>query len=201
MHYSKIASLIASAAAAAQATNIITLKSLDNVDRVVHFTPNAGMQWPEPVELAAGKSVDVPLQEHQWTGNLFAVHKGQPAVPGMLAEVAFNSWNDLTFFDVSAIVNPNDVDNVSEMYPYKEPNNPKSGCAAPHNPFPCTNAYYAPDDIQTKSTNEPHLVVTFGMNNGGNNADDSDDDTETKRSLSGFESVNVERDFVLGLHN
>ncbi len=86
--------------------------------------------------------------------------------------------------DVSAIVNPADVDNVSELYPKDHPSTPVSGCRN----FPCNHVYYAPNDVQTQATTQSHLVCTLGIN--GIAAKRSDDDYAA--------SEPVKRDFVLG---
>ncbi|OAA64432.1 DNAse1 protein [Niveomyces insectorum RCEF 264] len=148
-------------AVAASAANVITFQSLDSTDRTVYVTPSAGVEGPQPVDVPGGASVDVTFVEG-FLGNAYAVKKGAANTPGMLAEVNFNGWNGLTYFDVSAIVDPNDKDNVKEMYPADGSKTPVSGCSN----FPCNNAYYQPDDIQTKSTDQTHLIVTLGQNNG-----------------------------------
>jgi hypothetical protein len=40
-----------------------------------------------------------------------------------------------------------------------------SGCEE----FPCDNAYYLPDDVQTKTTSEDHLITTLGKGSTGIN--------------------------------
>lgn len=185
MHFTKIASLLASATMVL-AENIITLKSYDSVARTVYFTPNPGMRWPEPVKVPAGKSIDVTIDQG-WVGNLYAVHEGKANKPGMLAEFAFNSWGGLTYFDVSAIVDPTDVDNVSEIFPAAKPASPVSGCGA-KTPFPCNNAYYLPDDIQTKTSTQTHFIVTMGKNGAA----------KPKREEAEANTPNVARSFVLG---
>ncbi|EFX02803.1 DNAse1 protein [Grosmannia clavigera kw1407] len=147
-------------AAVSAATNIVTFKSLDNVDRTVYITANAGIQGHDPVTVSAGTSVDVELVDG-FVGNAYAIHSGSSNNVGMLAEFNFQGWNDLTYFDVSAIINSADVDNVSEMYPYGESSSPVSGCTS----WPCNNAYYHADDVQTKSTSQTHLIVTLSKNN------------------------------------
>ncbi|TPX10878.1 uncharacterized protein E0L32_008084 [Thyridium curvatum] len=181
MQYFKIASLLAAAIASVQATNIVTLKSLDDVDRTVYFTPSAGHAEIAAVQVAAGQSVDVEIP-FQWIGNWHGVQKGQANVPGMLGEVTFDGWGGKNYFDVSAIVNPNDKDNVSEMYPAGQPNTPTSGCKN----FPCDNAYYVWDDVQTRVTTQSHLICTLHKN--GYAKRDADEVSEEKLS----------RDFVLG---
>lgn len=144
-------------AVAAQAQNTMTFVSTDDVDRTIYITPSAGVEGMDPVTVAAGASVAVNFASG-FIGNAYAVIEGQDNVPGMLAEVNFQGWGDMTYFDVSAIVNPNDVDNVHLMYPAASPNTPVSGC----NPFPCNNAYYLPDDVQTKVTDQTSIIVTLG---------------------------------------
>lgn len=78
------------------------------------------------------------------------------------SRVAFQGWEGLTYYDVSAIVNPNDHSGVKEMFPASEleveVKASFSGC--PH--FPCNKAYYLPDDIQTVTTKSTDLIVTLG---------------------------------------
>jgi len=63
---------------------------------------------------------------------------------------------------VSAIVDANDHGNVKQMWP-KSSQSPMSGCVV----FPCNNAYYLPDDVQTKVTTERHLISTLGSGSTG----------------------------------
>jgi len=177
MHISQIASLFASMVAMAQAFgggNTVTFQSLDDLDRTIYFTPNAGLAWLPSVEVPAGTNVAVEFP-HAWIGNWFGVVQGQPQIPGMLGEVAFNGWNDMHYYDVSAIVNPADVDNVSELYPEDDPNKPVSGCRS----WPCNNAYWLPDDVQTKVTTQNRLVCTLSRNGRAAKRDELDYDTES----------------------
>jgi hypothetical protein len=144
-------------AASAQAQNTITFVSTDNIDRTVYITASAGIQGMDPVTVAAGATVPVNF-DTGFIGNAYAVQAGKENVPGMLAEVNFQGWGGSTYFDVSAIVNSADTDNVMLMYPAEAPGTPVSGC----NPFPCNNAYYLPDDVQTKVTEQTNLIVTLG---------------------------------------
>lgn len=172
-------SLAASLALAgvALADNIVTFKSLDGLQRTIYVTPNAGVEGVDPFVVPAGGSADVHLVDG-FIGNAYAVIDGQANAPGMLAEFNFQGWNGVTFFDVSAIVNPNDLNNVKEMYPAGSPNSPVSGCSY----FPCNNAYYLPDDIQTKSTDQTHLIVTLG-GNGVSKRDNAEDSKTFARNL------------------
>lgn len=151
-----LATLLVSAAAVI--ANTVTFKSLDNQLRTVYFTPNAGHAEVDSVVVEGGDSVKVDFPE-KWQGNFIAVHGDGPKVDGMLGEVSFEAWAGITFFDVSAIVVPDDMDNIHMMYPVGD-EDPTSGCVS----FPCNNAYYLWDDVQTKATMESDLVCTLGYN-------------------------------------
>jgi hypothetical protein len=75
----------------------------------------------------------------------------------MLAEFRFNGFAGATYFDVSAIVNPDDAEGVKMVFP-KNSDKPVSGCQT----FPCSNAYNRPDDVATLSTDDSELVVLIG---------------------------------------
>ncbi|KAK2020676.1 DNase1 protein [Colletotrichum zoysiae] len=173
------------AATLAAATNTITFQSLDDVTRTVHFTPNAGLASVDSVEVPGKGEVKVEIPE-SWIGNWYAVSEGADNTPGMLGEVAYNGWNGLTYFDVSAIVNPNDHDGVKKMWPASGAE-PISGCDS----FPCNNAYYLANDVQTKVTSETDLICTLGKN-GAVSRRDVDDH---------YESPSYKRDFVQGKYS
>jgi hypothetical protein len=168
--------------AGAALANTVTFKSLDETSRKIVFTPNAGLAAIPSVEVAGGQDVKVDFP-HGWLGNWYAVSEGAKDVPGMLGEVAFNGYSDATYFDVSAIVNPNDHNGVKEMYPANDPK-PTSGCQV----FPCNNAYYLWDDVQTKATAEKDLICTLGSG------------TESKRDEvnAHLDEPVFKRDFVMG---
>jgi len=89
---------------------------------------------------------------------MFSINDGDAIIPGMLAEFTFNAWQGITFFDVSAIVDPNDHHGVKEIFP-KNANTPMSGCQA----FPCDNCYNVwNDDWATLSSLEADYVVLIG---------------------------------------
>ncbi|KAI0205188.1 hypothetical protein F4808DRAFT_276651 [Astrocystis sublimbata] len=176
--------LTALAAATLASANSITFVNQDATQRTLIFTPNAGLPQIEPVVVAGNDQTKVDFPEG-WIGNAYSVSDGAPNVPGMLAEVTFQGWGGLTYFDVSAIVNPNDHDGVKEMFPTVEQDLLQkvtlSGCSI----FPCDKAYYHPDDIQTVTTLESDITCTLG--NPPNNAVARDAKTEL-----------VARKFVLG---
>lgn len=149
------------ATAASVSAGTVTFWTLDNVERTIYFTPNKGdpsgsfAEIPSVVVSNAEKTV-VTFPE-PWIGNYYAVKKGEKNVPGMLGEVNFGGWMGKTYFDVSAIIDPNDHDNVKQMWPVKS-RVPMSGCEV----FPCDNAYWVWDDVQTKVTDETDLITTLG---------------------------------------
>lgn len=138
------------------AANAVTFVSLDGIHRTIYFTASVPHPYVHQVRVPAYDTVTVDMP-WSWIGNWYSVSDGKPNVPGMLGEVTFQGWNDLTYFDVSAIVNPDDHEGVKEMFPEMS-DDYRSGC----NPFPCNNAYYLPDDVQTKTTEETDLVCTLG---------------------------------------
>lgn len=163
--------------AAAQAENILRFVSTDSTDRTIYVTPNAGVEGVDPVSVAAGATVDVTLCE-SFIGNAYSISSGADNVPGMLAEVNFQGWNGYTYFDVSAIVDAADHDGVHMMYP-AEAQTPTSGCET----FPCNNAYYLADDVQTKTTTETVIIVTLGSGSNSTTAKRSDEGEAVARSL------------------
>lgn len=159
MQFSTAMVLAASAAVANAAT--VTFWTLDDVQRTVHFTPSAGHSEIESVVVnnKENKTVEFP---DQYIGNFYAIADGKENKPGMLGEVTFGGFGGLTFFDVSAIVNPADHTGVKQMWPAKE-TGPMSGCLS----FPCGNAYWLPDDVQTKVTHSTDLMTTLGTGSTG----------------------------------
>ncbi|OHE96399.1 DNase1 protein [Colletotrichum orchidophilum] len=168
--------------AALVAANTVTFQSLDDVARTVYFTANAGLPPVEPVYVPAGSNVTVHIP-FAWIGNFHPVSDGSENVTGIIGEVAFNGWNSLTYFDVSAIINALDHNGIQTIFPSLV-QEPVSGCHV----WPCNNAYYLPDDVQTKVTSETDLICTLG-NNGVTSRRDVDDH---------HESPSYKHDFVLG---
>ncbi|KAG6008069.1 hypothetical protein E4U21_005082 [Claviceps maximensis] len=141
---------------AAVSASSVTFWTLDNVTRTVHFTPSEGFAQIKSVTVNNRKKTKVSFP-WKWKGNYYAIQKGQKNEPGMLGEVNFHDWNDMTYFDVSAIVSPKDHNNVQQMWPAQE-QWPMSGCQN----WPCDNCYWLPDDLQTKVTHESDLITTLG---------------------------------------
>ncbi|KAI1414385.1 hypothetical protein F5Y13DRAFT_20498 [Hypoxylon sp. FL1857] len=158
--FTQLAAFAAAAATLASA-NSVTFINQDDTTRHIVFTPSAGYPAIDTVTIQGNKQVkvDIPVS---WVGNAYSVSEGKPQVPGMLAEFTFQGWNDFTYFDVSAIVNPADTAGVKQIFPASQlkakVKSLVSGCIA----FPCGTAYYAPADIQTVTTKETDLIVTLG---------------------------------------
>lgn len=159
--FSKII-LASTAVASLAAANSITFVNQDATARTIVFTGNSEI----PDLQLAPSATQVQEMPYGWTGNWFSVSEGAENVPGMLGEVAFDAWDGIHFFDVSAIVNPTDNDGVKEIFP-KNSNTPLSGCQS----FPCDNCYNQPDDIATLSTNDPDLVCLVGTLSGNKRRD------------------------------
>ncbi|CAJ2507252.1 Uu.00g084380.m01.CDS01 [Anthostomella pinea] len=158
--FAQLAAFAATAVTLASA-NSVTFVNQDATKRTIYFTGTAPV---DKVEIAgnAQMKVSMPIS---WIGNAYSVSEGAENVPGMLAEFTFQGWNDLTWFDVSAIVKPADINGVKEIYPATEVEatlkSKYSGCSV----FPCPTVYYHPNDVQTVSTPETDLICTLGNSN------------------------------------
>ncbi|KAI0460020.1 hypothetical protein F5B21DRAFT_207309 [Xylaria acuta] len=184
MRFSQQLTAFAATAATLASANSITFVNQDASQRTIVFTPSAGLPQIQSVVIAGLDQAKVDFPQG-WIGNAYSISEGAPNVVGMLAEVTFQGWQGMTYFDVSAIVNPNDHDGIKELYPNIEQDVKEkqsvSGCTI----FPCSKAYYHPDDVQTVTTTEEDLICTLG--NPPNNAVARDVEVEL-----------VARKFVLG---
>ncbi|KAI6783024.1 uncharacterized protein J7T54_002186 [Emericellopsis cladophorae] len=149
-----------SSAAIANA-GFVTFWTLDDVTRTIYFTSNEERFPMEPVTVSSAEKTTVEFADG-YVGNFYAVPEGDGPQDAMLGEVKFGGWGEMTYFDVSAIVNANDKNNVKQMWP-ADSQTPMSGCEV----FPCDNAYYLWDDVQTKVTTEDHLITTLGEGSPG----------------------------------
>ncbi|TAQ89819.1 hypothetical protein B7494_g1850 [Chlorociboria aeruginascens] len=142
--------------------NTVQFVNQDSTQRTVYFTAQAGLPAIPPLTLA-GHSSAIQAIPISWIGNFYSVSQGAPNVPGMLGELRFQGAFGATYFDVSAIVNPQDTHGVQLIYPVGEDPNRSgattSGCAVVQG---CKNMYIASDDVQTKSTPSTDLVCTLG---------------------------------------
>jgi hypothetical protein len=148
------ASALASLAAAQE--NILHFVNQDSTTRTIIFTAQAGLE-EIPSLVIPGLGTANQTMPNSWIGNCYSVSEGAPNVPGMLAEFRFNGYAGACYFDVSAIVNPNDTEGVKMILP-KNSDTPVSGCQT----FPCSNAYNKWDDVATLSTPDSELVVLLG---------------------------------------
>ncbi|KAI1635289.1 DNase1 protein [Biscogniauxia mediterranea] len=182
MHF--LAQLAALAAAAATVSaNTMTFVNQDDTPRHIVFTPSEGHEAVGSVDVSGHNQVTVNIPA-SWIGNAYSVSQGAQDTVGMLAEVTFQGWNDLTYFDVSAIVNPNDHVGVKQMFPATQmeaaPKSSVSGCEV----FPCDTAYYHPEDVQTVTTKETDIIITLG--------------TPSNVASRDVEGQRVPRNYVLG---
>jgi hypothetical protein len=160
MHFtSSVLALVGSAALAT--ANSVTFWTLDDVQRTIYFTSNENAFPMDPIVVSSAEKTTVEFPD-EYVGNFYAIADGQENVPGMLGEVKFSGWEGKAYFDVSAIVDPHDHNGVKQMYP-ADSLWPMSGCLV----FPCDNAYYLPDDVQTKVTTENHIITTLGEGDTG----------------------------------
>ncbi|KAH6720491.1 hypothetical protein BKA61DRAFT_235764 [Leptodontidium sp. MPI-SDFR-AT-0119] len=128
----------------------------DNTLRTIIFTPNAGLEAIPDLVIPGSETANQTFPTG-WIGNWYSVSEGEANVPGMLGEVRFDGFAGATYFDVSAIVNPDDINGVKEIFPLHS-SIPVSGCQT----FPCNNAYNKWDDIATLSTDGSELVCLLG---------------------------------------
>jgi hypothetical protein len=149
--------VLALAAAGYAAANTVDMVSQDNIGRTIKFVPQEGSPELPELRLEGGETVTAEFPKG-WIGNWYTVRDGDESDGnGMLGEIRFDGWGGLNYFDVSAIVKPDDVHNVKIMYP-KNAQTPTSGCQT----FPCDNAYNNWDDVQTKSSPEKEFVCLIG---------------------------------------
>lgn len=171
--------VILAAASLASATNLVTFVSMDSTSRTIVWTGDSEI---ENTSVPGKQNVTITVPD-SWIGNAYSVSEGSDlGTPGMLAEFAWNSYAGATYFDVSAIVNPDDTEGVYQMYP-ADGATPVSGCET----FKCSNAYYQSDDVQTKSTDSTHIIVTLGAGT----------QTIAQRDLEGREADNFPHDAVM----
>ncbi len=160
-----IKTAVAAALAAIVAANTVDMVSQDSAGRTVYFVPQEGSPEIPSLRLDGGETVTAEFPD-RWIGNFYAVRDEADRDDtdgvdgnGMLGEVRFDGSDGLNFFDVSAIVAPDDAHNVKVMYPKNE-KSPTSGCQ--NYDTECPNAYNYSDDIQTKSSEENEFVCLIG---------------------------------------
>jgi len=165
--------LLAAAALASTAIaqlNTVLFQNVDSTPKTIKFTAGAGSEPIEPLYIDGLASESQTFPPH-WGGNWYSFGEGAQDEPGMLGEALFQGYNDLTYFDVSSIVNPNDIEGVKMVYPqsgnYKVDVAQASGCLETlANSYGkttgCSNQYNAPDDVATMSTVLTSLICVIG---------------------------------------
>jgi len=143
-------------ASMAAADNVVHFVNQDSTERTIVFTAQEGIE-EIPNLVIKGLATANQTFPDSWIGNLYSVSKGAPNIPGMLAEFRWNGFAGANYFDVSAIVNPDDTEGVKMVFP-KNSDKPVSGCQT----FPCSNAYNKWDDVATLSTTDNELIVLLG---------------------------------------
>ncbi|KAK3953049.1 hypothetical protein QBC32DRAFT_397424 [Pseudoneurospora amorphoporcata] len=145
--------------------NTITFISLDEDARDIYSKHKLGCKEGDhgcedlkilSVPGLANISLSLP---RGWEGNFYSVPAGTPNRTGMLAEICSQGFENKSYFDVSAIDNPNDHMGVKQFWPANDQNAEVSGCIT----FPCDQTYYHPDDKQTKRpTQSEEFICTLG---------------------------------------
>ncbi|APA13663.1 hypothetical protein SS1G_07669 [Sclerotinia sclerotiorum 1980 UF-70] len=128
----------------------------DSTTRTLVFTATSGYEAIESLTIQGDSTANQTFPTG-WIGNWYSISDGAENTSGMLGEVCFDSWGGMTYFDVSAIVNPDDTEGVKELFPLHT-GLPVSGCQS----FPCDNAYNHADDVQTQATDSNELVCLLG---------------------------------------
>lgn len=136
--------------------NSVHFVNQDTITRTIIFTSEMGQPQISSLNIK-GNSAEHKIFPIGWAGNWYSVSEGAANVPGMLGEVKFDGFDGATYFDVSAIVNPNDNQGVKQLFPAGI-NRPISGCDS----FPCANVYRKSDDLQTLSTYSKELICLLG---------------------------------------
>lgn len=149
-------SALFAALAAVVAANSVHFVNQDSTERTIIFTAQEPLE-KIPNLVIPGMGTGEATFPDSWIGNFYSVSAGATDTPGMLGELRFNGFAGATFFDVSAIVNPDDHEGVKMLMP-KNSDEPVSGCQT----FPCSNAYNKWDDIATLSTPDTELVCLLG---------------------------------------
>lgn len=170
--------LLAATALASMATaanNTITFVNQDSTTvKNIVFTANAGLEAIPTLVLGKGETQIQEIPD-AWIGNFYSYDEGSANVPGKLGEVAFGSWDAITFYDVSAIVNKYDNNGIKVLYPLAEATVTKgvsdfvstlatatgvSGCNT--NGEFCKNEYNESNDIATQASSLSSFVCLVG---------------------------------------
>ncbi|KAF7906870.1 hypothetical protein EAF00_001148 [Botryotinia globosa] len=134
--------------------NSLQFLSQDNIERTIFFTPNAGSAEVSSffVPAASANTNAVVRFPQGWSGSFKAILSGEtPDVPKITGEITFQGWQGETYYAVSAVQNCCDNSGIRSLA--SQFTSPVSGCIIA--PFPCTDSYSRPGNIQVKSS--PHV--------------------------------------------
>ncbi|ESZ93535.1 SchS21 protein [Sclerotinia borealis F-4128] len=157
----------------------LSFQNLFPEPRLLIFTPTPS-SYIIPPQLIAPSQI-LSLSTPHWNGNFKAVNAStyNAENPGLenhiWGEVCFACWQDITFFDVSAIWNCCDNEGVHWMWGYDYDGDVDvegdgegiregvregevSGCET----FPCKTVYNKSGDMQTKTTTKNAIWVVLG---------------------------------------
>jgi hypothetical protein len=185
--FTRIAGATMALASLAAAANTVTFVNQDSTTRTIKFTAQSGLAAIDDLTVKGNENGTATIPD-SWIGNWYSVSEGADDTPGMLGEVRYNGFSGATYFDVSAIVNPDDTNGVKEIFP-KSSETPVSGCQS----FPCSNAYNKWDDIATLSTTETDLICLLGTLSTARRGA-----VLPRMNTVNPEDIKVSRDFVLG---
>jgi hypothetical protein len=145
----------------ASAQNFVQFINQAAQDKNIVFTPNSGLEAIETLALPAYGSANQTFPA-AWIGNFYSYDADSANVPGMLGEVRFGGFAAATYYDVSAIVAPQDTEGIKMLYPFganiKNQATAVSGCQT----TPCSNQYNVWDDVATLSTPGSALTCLVG---------------------------------------
>ncbi|TGO13401.1 hypothetical protein BTUL_0070g00300 [Botrytis tulipae] len=129
--------------------NSLQFLSQDNIERTIFFTPNTGSA-EVPSFFVPAISVD-----GIWSGSFKAVLSGEnPDFPKITGGITFQGWQGETYYAVSAVQNSCDNSGIRALAP--KAHGLTSGCIQA--PFPCTESYSRPGDIQVKSSPDVDFI-------------------------------------------
>lgn len=142
--------------------NIILFNNTDSTPRTITFVEGY-RQTPISSLNISGLSIVSQTIPDLWNGNFYSTNASWThpnSLTGILAEVAFNSWPDHNYFDISSFLNPNDLDGVKMLMP-AQGKDPAAGCTSYEKP--CVNSYqWSTDDRATSATDERVLLCFIG---------------------------------------
>ena len=156
------------------ADNTIQFVNQDSlIAKNIVFTANVGLE-SIPDLVVGPAETQLQVIPDGCIGNFYSYNDGTSNIPGILGEIAFDTWGGITFYDISSIVNPSDTEGVKVLYPVPNASSlgvsdlvstlttatGVSGCNIIGGT--CTDQYNAPDDVATQGTSESSFVCLVG---------------------------------------